>query len=94
MLEHAGALLTWAVAEPPMSGKEQSAERLADHRLAYLDFEGELTGNRGSVRRWDAGTCQIERVAEDEVWANIKGVKLKGRMTARRSRDAWSIFVQ
>jgi hypothetical protein len=33
------------------------AQRLADHRLAYLDYEGPVSGDRGSVRRLDSGTC-------------------------------------
>lgn len=31
------------------------AERLADHRLHYLKYEGELTGNRGRVERVASG---------------------------------------
>jgi hypothetical protein len=37
--------------------------RLADHRTDYLHAEGPLTGNRGEVRRIDAGT--YETVSED-----------------------------
>ena len=32
---------------------------LADHRLAYLDYEGPVSGDRGSVRRLDFGTYQV-----------------------------------
>ena len=35
---------------------------LADHRLAYLDNEGPVSGDRGFVKRLDCGTCQ--RIAE------------------------------
>ena len=31
------------------------ATRLPDHRKHYLDYEGEVTGNRGIVSRIDAG---------------------------------------
>ena len=34
------------------------AERLADHRLAYLDYEGPVSGNRGFVERLDRGTYE------------------------------------
>ena len=30
-------------------------ERLADHRLDYLEYEGPVSGDRGSVRRVDGG---------------------------------------
>ncbi len=32
-----------------------TARRLPDHRLAYLDYEGPISGNRGSVRKIDGG---------------------------------------
>jgi len=31
---------------------------LADHRLAYLDYEGPVSDNRGFVKRLDVGTYQ------------------------------------
>jgi hypothetical protein len=36
------------------------AERLPDHRAAYLDLEGPLSGNRGEVRRLCRGEMTIE----------------------------------
>ena len=44
MLEHAGVLRTWALAEEPAPNKPISAEALADHRLAYLNYEGPVSG--------------------------------------------------
>lgn len=40
------------------AGGTFEAERLADHRRAYLDFEGPLTDNRGHVRRLASGTVE------------------------------------
>jgi hypothetical protein len=40
---------------PPRGG--EIFERLPDHRSAYLDFEGPVSGNRGHVRRVEAGVC-------------------------------------
>ena len=41
-------------------GRSFGALRLADHRLLYLDFEGELPGgDRGAVRRISRGLCEI-----------------------------------
>jgi len=37
------------------------AERTGNHRAAYLEFEGELTGNRGRVRRVVHGNASIAR---------------------------------
>src|SRR5262245_48918907 len=42
------------------------AERLADHRYAYLDYEGPISGNRGSVRRMAEGFVQsVEELAKE-----------------------------
>ena len=55
MLEAGDVLQTWRLAEPPAPGLAIEATALADHRLAYLDYEGPISGNRGTVSRWDAG---------------------------------------
>ncbi|NUQ64853.1 MAG: hypothetical protein HUU20_20510 [Pirellulales bacterium] len=53
MLESGDALATWALPEPPDAAAELAAESLPDHRPAYLDYEGPIASNRGTVRRWD-----------------------------------------
>jgi len=59
MLECGDLLWTWALRELPAVGREVVAEELADHRLAYLDYEGEVSGGRGSVTRWDGGEYEV-----------------------------------
>lgn len=56
MLEAAGVLQTWRLAESPSPDRPTAATALGDHRIAYLDYEGPVSGNRGTVRRWDTGT--------------------------------------
>ena len=60
MLETDSALTTWSV--PPLLSMGESfacpATRLPDHRKHYLDYEGKITGNRGTVARIDAGTYE------------------------------------
>lgn len=36
------------------------AQRLAPHRRAYLDYEGEVSGGRGRVERVGEGKCDVE----------------------------------
>lgn len=55
MLEDNGKLITWALPHLPRAGSQTTATKLADHRLAYLDYEGPVSGDRGEVRRVDAG---------------------------------------
>ena len=41
-------------------GQRMAAERIADHRPAYLDYEGPVSDERGSVRRLAWGTVVSE----------------------------------
>ncbi len=63
MFEVDGVLETWA--SPPLDALfdvDQNAtisvncQRLADHRLKYLDYSGPVEGDRGSVERMICGT--------------------------------------
>ena len=56
MLEWGDALKTWRLGRIPQEASSIEAAPLPDHRLAYLDYEGPVSGNRGSVRRIDSGT--------------------------------------
>jgi hypothetical protein len=67
MIEQAGALRldTWRLAGNPLHGSATlPAERIADHRRAYLEFEGELGGGRGRVRRVARGTVRVAAVGD------------------------------
>ncbi len=93
MLETASALATWSLAEPPDAAPTIPARMLPDHRLAYLEYEGPISDNRGSVTRWDHGTYELRRYDRDEVAAVVAGEKLIGEVTLRRSTgdpDAWT----
>ena len=84
MLEANDVLKTWALPQPPQSGLEIECEALGDHRLAYLDYEGPLSGERGSVTRWDRGMYIVERQSDAEWVIDLAGEKLTGRATLHR----------
>ena len=53
-----GPLVTFRLDQRPDHcplGRRLSSHRIGDHRRAYLDYEGPLSGNRGSVRRVASG---------------------------------------
>jgi len=79
MLETDTALTTWSIPpQCPMGASFAcSATRLPDHRKHYLDYEGEVSGNRGTVARIDAGT--YERLSP-EVYI-LYGTNFSGKMT-------------
>jgi len=57
--------------------------RLGDHRRDYLTYEGPLTGNRGSVRRIEAGTFvrQTPSAAEIKVELTTGSATRKMQLT-------------
>ena len=67
MIERApgGELATWRARRwPPTPG--DALEPLPDHRRAYLDYEGPISGGRGRVRRVASGTA-------GENWSDAAG---------------------
>lgn len=54
-------LISFRVRERIDSGgaKSFAAERLPDHRAAYLTYEGEISGGRGRVRRVATGDLEV-----------------------------------
>jgi hypothetical protein len=89
MLEQGAVLRTWAAPQPPQIGMSLDIEQLADHRLAYLDYEGPVSGGRGTVTRFDTGQYELLRESPLELLFTLAGEKLRGRATLRRD-DAQS----
>lgn len=67
MLEDGEALRTWRLAEEPAAGAEIAAEALPPHRHAYLDYEGPVSGGRGSVTRFAAGHYSLREEPPGEI---------------------------
>ena len=88
MLEAGAALKTWALPEPPRPGAELECEALGDHRLAYLEYEGPISGGRGSVTLWDRGEYAVVEQSDEQWVVDLAGQQLGGRVRLRRSGDA------
>jgi len=78
MLEAGDSLRTWRLLECPGPGQIIRAEALGAHRQAYLDYEGPVGGNRGTVKRWDAGLF-AGSMEEKRVEVDLEGGRLSGR---------------
>ena len=97
MLESGPVLKTWALAERPDDCSRQIAAALPDHRLAYLDYEGPISGGRGSVVRWDTGTYTLESQNDDRWAVLLSGTHLTGRVTLEAIRgqpDRWQFAIE
>ena len=74
LLESAGVLRTWRLPAQFDLREPIPAEAISDHRLIYLDYEGPISDDRGSVRRWDAGELEWLEMGEDGVRVRLSGV--------------------
>jgi hypothetical protein len=90
MLEAGDVLRTWRLHAPPESGRIVAATPSFDHRLAYLDYEGPVSGGRGTVKRWDAGSFAPESETEAELVVQLHGRRLAGRGVLARAGEEWS----
>jgi len=65
-------LMTWQLRDWPVTALT-TVRRIADHRPAYLTFEGKLTGDRGCVRRVEHGLANVSATPEKIALASIEG---------------------
>src|SRR5262249_53933241 len=89
MLEAGGGLQTWRLAGTPEPGKSIAATALGDHRLMYLDYEGPVSGDRGTVKRWDAGTFDVEMATDDARVVVLHGGRVRGRIRLEKMDEEW-----
>lgn len=82
-----GSLITFRTMERPdrRGVSALRAQRLADHRAVYLDYEGPVAGGRGSVTRLAAGTCRVRVYGADEFEAEV----LWPEVPEQRWRGVW-----
>lgn len=101
MLESGGVLRTWRLDRIPDEAGEIAAASLPDHRIAYLDYEGPVSGNRGTVARIDRGNYELLESDEVTISVQLVGDQLQGiarllKITPDGSPDdsAWRMIWQ
>lgn len=89
MLENDGVLLTWQLPADPTAtdALPMAAKRIADHRLAYLDYEGPVSQNRGTVHRIDRGETEILELSSNYCRFTLVGSKVRGLLAIRAQGD-------
>lgn len=80
MLEVGTVLKTWTVWTFPEVARPNRAVADFDHRLAYLDYEGPISGNRGEVSRADSGTYTLLSQDSEHVRIEVQGKRLQGTL--------------
>jgi hypothetical protein len=95
MVQAGEALATWRLPGDPRklpSGQGMTCHRLADHRWAYLEYEGEVSGGRGRVTRLAGGLCRA--IDQGDVWLlEVEEGGLAGRWRLERVQepDVWQM---
>jgi hypothetical protein len=74
---------------PVAANNTVRADALGDHRLAYLDKEGPLSGNRGAVRRIDSGTYVTSTESAENWELTLAGALLRGSIQLRLRSPQW-----
>ena len=79
MLETDSSLTTWSIPPQCPSGTSFTCpvNRLPDHRKHYLDYEGEVSNNRGVVSRVDTGTYEQQALRQFFLF----GTRFYGKLT-------------
>ncbi len=95
MLETGDVLRTWRLLEQPVPGKTIAAEALGEHRRLYLDYEGPVSGDRGTVKRWDAGDFNAVSEENGRFVVNLSGRRVQGTAILELDDDQkWSFHWQ
>ena len=90
MLEAGAVLRTWRLAEQPRPGAQIVATPIGDHRPAYLDYEGPLSGNRGAVTQWDCGHYALLESTDQRHVIRLVGKNLTGIATLTQIGSEWT----
>src|SRR5262249_39342277 len=93
MLEVGDVLWTCRLSRPPETASEAiAAQRISDHRRTYLDYEGPVSGGRGVVKRWDAGTYETEVCEPRRIAIRWRGQRLSGSAELKQiDGDRWEL---
>jgi hypothetical protein len=84
-----GALATWRSPRWPMSERTQLVQ-LGEHRREYLDYEGPVSGNRGTVHRVAQGPCRIDRRSDDAWQVTLLDPTPHVLILTRKAETAWT----
>lgn len=99
MFQRGDALATWRSPCPlaDVGDSPVVVERIGDHRLAYLDYEGPVSGDRGTVRIAQRGYFELLRDEPDD-WliaahsrAAVPDAMIRGVYRLWRAGDQWCI---
>src|SRR5262249_39168258 len=84
MLEHGAVLRTWAIDATTEAAVGLPSRALQEHRRIYLEYEGEVSGKRGTVRRADEGVYTALVWEAGRVLVRVQRNQLVGEVEIRQ----------
>jgi len=92
MFEDGIVLRTFACANEPLMGLTFQVDSIEDHRLAYLEYEGTVSGGRGDVQRWDCGDFTVKTESPGEWLLHVSGQRWQGNVRFAAGPDQrWTV---
>lgn len=86
-------LAAWRLTENPIDRAAPTpAQRLPDHRPLYLDYEGEISRNRGTVLRLDRGDAVVREYGGETITVELRGRNLCDEFVVARDADRRLLF--
>jgi hypothetical protein len=81
---------TWRLSTAPAEIKNEAvgAERIHDHPLKFLTYEGPVQYGTGQVTIADKGIYSLTKRLENSLLIDIKGKVLKGEFTLCKLKDS------
>ncbi len=97
MLEKGDSLATWQVEQQPGDWGNESipCQKIFEHRLKYLTYEGPIRPDRGEVLIVGAGQYQVWEIREDYWKVSLAGDAISGFLELERVKeDQWMLTFQ
>ena len=87
MLEGEEKLATWSCSQNPMAHPAAECRRIADHRKAYLTYEGAISRNCGTVQRVASGQYEVVEIDESHWVVQLLGQSASVKLTLPGTPD-------
>jgi bifunctional non-homologous end joining protein LigD len=80
MVQEGDMLQTWRLDKSPkqLLNTQAKAEKIFDHPLKFLTYEGNVNEGKGSVKIADKGICKITAQSDSKIEMELAGAILKG----------------
>ena len=92
MVQDGEMLQTWRLDKGPgqLKNTQANAEKIFDHPLKFLTYEGPVNNGKGSVEIADKGTCEITAQSDGKIEMELAGAILKGEFILTRiTENGW-----